>query len=150
MADSSSSPPSSPSSPSSRPSRPSELKGPVLLVTRDRALADRVRELLTAERFEVHVVRAAAGVIAEAARLGPSVVVIDWALDDEPSCEELVYQLRPRKAGLRVIAVRGPTGAAPGEVSGVRAVLARPVDAEELVDLVWRHHHEVRDTRGAE
>ncbi len=132
------------------PNGPNGRKGPVLLITRDRALVERVRELLIVERFEVVWVRGASAALEEAVRSEPTVVIVDWALDDEPSCEELVYRLRPRRSGPRVLAVAGRGGRVPVEVSGVRAILARALDAEELVDLVWRHHHEVADARRAD
>lgn len=123
-------------------------KGPVLLITRDRTLGDRVRELLLPEHFEVAWVRGAAASLQEAEKLRPTVVLLDWTLGDDPGCEELVHQLRPRRVGPRVIAVTGRGAPLAIELTGVRAVIARPLDAEELVDLVWRHHHEAAEARG--
>ena len=125
-----------------------ETRGPILLLTRDRAIADRVRALLDAERFEVLVTRSAKDALDVAARAAPTVILLDFALDDDPAPEELAYRLRPRRAGPRVIAIASAREAPPAEVSALRASVDRCLDAEELVDLVWRFHHEVLDARG--
>jgi PleD family two-component response regulator len=126
-------------------------KGPVLLVTGDRHRERRVRQILAAERFEVNVVADAADVLAGPAdgRRAPTVVLLDWSLHGEPGPEELVCRLRPRRAGPRVIAIAARREApALARLRGISGVVEALLDAEELVDLVWRCHHEVVEARG--
>lgn len=126
-----------------------DLKGPVLVITSNRGRGTRVRELLAADRFEVIIVSDGAAALGRPATSTPTVVLLDWASESDP--EELVYRLRPRRAGPRVLAIADPAHAKEiGLVTGVAGVVAAALDPEDLVDQVWRCHHDVvfaRSTR---
>jgi len=123
-------------------------KGPVLVIASHRGRVARLEKLLAAERFEVLVAGDGRAALAGPMEQAPTVVLIDWSLEDEVSREELVYRLRPRRVGPRVVAIAPPEEAqSVARVTGVSDVIGDGLDAEEVIDVVWRCHHEVQFAR---
>jgi DNA-binding response OmpR family regulator len=119
-----------------------------MVVSDRRWCAARVEQLLEIERFQVVVCASSAAALERSVAVAPTVVVLDWSLDDEPGREELIYRLRPRRSGPRVVVVAEPAQhASLLAMSGVSGVLAPTLEAEEVVDAVWRLHHEVAEAR---
>lgn len=125
-----------------------ETKGPVLIVSRHRARTARMRELLEADRYEVECTEEPSAAERMLGARRPTVVVIDWEVDDEVPRAELIHRLRPRRSGARLVVVaEGEAARALEESPAVRAVVAPALDAEELIDAVWEAHHACLDAR---
>ena len=121
----------------------------MLLVTRHRGRAERIRALLEIERFDVAHVADGVAALAIAQEREPTVILVDWSICDDPNDrDELLFRLRPRRIGPRVVAIADHRQSdAAGETRGVRGVVDPHIDAEQLVDAVWRVHNEVLDAR---
>lgn len=120
----------------------------MLLVTRDRRRAARVEALLAPEQYALLIAHTATDALQMAQAAAPTVVLLDWSFDEPQARADLLHRLRPRRIGPRVIAIAsGFDASSAAEAQGVRAVVSDSLDAEELVDLVWRHDHEVVDAR---
>ena len=125
-------------------------KGPVAVLSRHRGRLARLVAMLERERFEVAV----AGGVAELAALldarAPTALVIDWPDDEEPARAEVIHAARVRAERPSIVVVAdGAEAEALRASPAVRAVVGAALEVEEVVDAVWRAHHEAVDARRA-
>ena len=126
-------------------------KGPFLVVTAVRALGERVRRLLVTERFEVEVVEGEASAVELVRARSPTVVLLDWSFAADEAVRDLIHHLRPRRTGPRIVALARPAELiVAAEARGISAVVGTELDVEQLVDVVWRLHHEVDAARAGD
>jgi len=122
----------------------------VAVLSRHRGRLARLVALLERERFEVAVAGGAADLAALLDTRAPTALVIDWPADEEPARAELIHAARVRAERPSVVVIAdGAEAEALRASPAVRAVVGAALDVEEVVDAVWRAHHEALDARRA-
>ena len=120
--------------------RQSQGEGRILLVDDDPGLLRLLSIRLRAEGYEIEAVESAHKALATLNQFGPDLVITDLRMDKMDGIG-LLKELQTRSPGLRVIIITAH-GTIPDAVTatqhGAFGFLTKPVDKDELIDLVER------------
>ena len=112
----------------------------VLIIDDDRDIAGYFQAVLSLMGFEVDQVQSAREALAVLATSVPNLILLDMRLGRELGGEDILYQIRsnPRFDNTRVIVITGYPSAAEMVTSLADLILIKPVEVEQLKNLVTR------------